>query len=68
MENNIMSNTNSVENFIASVQADNHADAKQHFDSVIASKVSDAFEAKKVELASRIGAPAQPESDQSTKE
>jgi len=59
MEINIMSNANNVENFIASVQSNDHAEAKSNFDAVIASKVSDAFEAKKVELANRIGAPAQ---------
>jgi len=52
------SNTkNHVENFVASVQSDNHADAKSHFDALIASKVESAFEAKKVELGRRISVP-----------
>ena len=43
-----------VENFVASMQSDDHAAAKSEFDAVIASKVADAFEAKKIELGQRI--------------
>ena len=46
---------NHVENFVVSVQNDEHSEAKSHFDSILASKVSDAFEAKKVEIGQRIG-------------
>lgn len=61
-----MSDTNSknhVENFVASVQSDNHADAKGYFDALIASKVEAAFEAKKVELGQRISVPEETDHD-----
>jgi hypothetical protein len=51
-----------VENFVASAQSDDHATAKSEFDAVIASKVSDAFEAKKIELGNRISASSSNES------
>lgn len=45
-----------VDNFVASVQSDDHATAKTEFDAVIASKVASAFESKKIELGQRISA------------
>lgn len=41
-----------IESFLSSLESKDYAGAKGSFDSLMASKISDAFETKKVELAS----------------